>query len=613
MTILHSLVGLHQRLAAEKTNPTAPYGFSRENISYAIVLSPSGEPMDVQDLRDTAGKTPKPSRRDVPCGVKRTGQPLPNFLWDKTAFSLGVKRNADTKALVPVVREHAAFKDFHRRLLATCEDDGALALLRFLDRWRAEDFESLRYAEHMLDTNVVFRLDGAALEFLHERDSLKDIWLNHLAEKEDESAKGLCLVTGERAAIARLHPSVKGVDGAQSSGASMVSFDKDAFKSFGKERGANAPVSAHAAFAYTAALNTLLERDSRRRIRIGDTTMVFWAEAAADDTSAAAAEDLFSLIVAPTVAPTDAEETAKVADKLAAVAKGRPLVQVDPKLHEDTRFCILGLAPNAARVSIRFWHQNTIGELARHIREHWRDLRLDPIPWRSPPAAWRLLQETAVQDKAKKSKAKKIPPTLGGALMRAILSGGRYPRSLLAAIIGRMRADKNITGLRVAICKACLARDHHLGITKEDVHVALNREETNPAYRLGRLFAVYESVQQAALGNVKTTIKDSYFGGASATPASFFPLLERNSASHLAKLRKSDDKERLAHWFDREIDEILAGMKTAFPRSLPLEDQGRFAIGYHHQRNARRKTNSTQATDSTPAKSPSVIHHEDNS
>lgn len=581
MTILNSLVGLYERLAADETAPAV--GFSRENISYAVMLSPAGEVVDVQDVRDTSSGKPRPSRRPVPRAVKRTGQPVPNFLWDKTTFALGV----GAREPVLVEREHAAFKDFHRRLLATCEDPGARAFLRFLDRWRAEDFEShpafRRHAEDMLDTNVVFRIDGAELEFLHERPFVRDICLNGLKQGEE----GLCLVTGERAAIARLHPSVKGVAGAQPAGASMVSFDKDAFKSFGKERGANAPVSKRAAFAYTAALNTLLERDSRRRIRIGDTTTVFWAEAAGNKAHAAAAEDLFSLMLDPS--PTDEEESVKVANKLAKVAEGRPLAEVNPGVDEDTRFCVLGLAPNAARVSIRFWHRNTIGELARHIAEHWRDLRLEPAPWRTPPAAWRLLGETAVQ-----GKAQNIPPTLGGALMRAILGGGPYPRSLLAAIVGRMRADKHVTGQRAAICKMCLVREHRLGFGEEEVPVSLSREEANPAYRLGRLFAMYEKVQRAALPNLNATIKDRYFGAASATPASVFPLLERNSMHHLAWLRRNE-RGGLAHVFDDEIDEILGGMGTVFPRSLRLEDQGRFAIGYHHQRKTKGKNDGSDA------------------
>ena len=598
MTILESLVGLHKRLAAGGTAPA--FGFSRENVSYVIDFSQDGSEVGVQDIRDTSVRPPRPRRLDVPRAVKRTGQPLPNFLWDKTSFALG----SGTKAPDVVAREHAAFKKFHRRLLATCDDCDARAFLRFIDRWRAEDFERLSYAEDMLDASVVFRPAGASLEFLHQRSFVRDIWLNHLAE--EESAKGLCLVTGERAAIARLHPSVKGVAGAQSSGASLVSFDKDAFKSFGKERGANAPISERAAFAYTASLNALLEHDSRQRIRIGDATTVFWAEAVQNQAHAAAAEDLFSLLLDPP--STDAEETAKVADRLTAVAEGRPLDEVDPDVDRDTRFCVLGLAPNAARLSIRFWHRNTIGEFARRIARHWSDLSLEPSPWRTPPAAWRLLRETAAQ-----GKAQNIPPTLGGALMRAILGGGRYPRSLLAAVVGRMRADKHVTGRRAAICKACLARDHRWGFEKEDVPVGLNREEANAAYRLGRLFALYESVQWEALDRrVNATIKDRYFGAASATPASIFPLLVRNSTNHLATLRKNE-KGGLANWFDRQIEDIVAGIDTKFPSSLRLEDQGRFAIGYYHQRETRRKTDKDNdgSASVTAVETPSLFKDED--
>ena len=229
-------------------------------------------------------------------------------------------------------------------------------------------------------------------------------------------------------------------------------------------------------------------------------------------------------------------------------------------------------------MSIRFWYEDSIGAISRRIGEHWRDLHLEPTPWRTPPSARRLLYETAVQ-----RKAENIPPMLTGAVMRAILSGGRYPRSLLTAVIVRMRTDKEITGLRTAICKASLARDHRLGFEEEDVPVSLNPDETNPAYRLGRLFAVYENVQRAALGSVNATIKDRFFAAASATPASVFPLLERNASNHIASLRKGD-KGGLAHWFETEIDSIFSGVDSTFPRSLRLEDQGRFAIGYHHQR-----------------------------
>ena len=233
MTVLQALAGLHERLSA--TGEAPDFGFSRENISYAILIPLDGAGVEVQDIRDISDRVPRPSRREVPRPVKRTGQPLPNFLWDKTAFALGVKRDSKTRQPVPAEREHAACRDLHRRLLADCDDDAVRAFLRFLDRWRPDDYRRLRHADEMLDENVVFRPDGE-LEFLHDRASVKRIWSDHL--EESGGAEGRCLVTGKRASIARLHPSVKGIAGAQSSGASIVSFDKDAFRSFDKERGA---------------------------------------------------------------------------------------------------------------------------------------------------------------------------------------------------------------------------------------------------------------------------------------------------------------------------------------------------------------------------------------
>ena len=570
MTVLQALARHYDRLVANGEAPE--YGYSRESVSYAIVLSPGGEGVDVIPLLNTSGRRPRPSLRPVPRPVPRTSGIASNFLWDKTAYVLGMKRDRNTKLPIPAEAEHDAFKALHKRMLANAEDEGLTALQTFLREWQNGDYAVLHHADDMLDTNVVFRLDGDP-SFLHERPAARSIWMDYLEMQAGTEA--LCLVSGRHAPMERLHPKVKGVKGAQSSGASIVSFNLDAFESFGKCQGGNAPVSERAAFAYTSALNTLLAPGSRRRIQIGDATTVFWAEARGNEVLATAAEDLFSTLADPS---TDEEEAVEVSDKLSAVAEGRPLAEVEPAVHEDTRFHVLGLAPNAGRLSVRFWCEDSIGAFARRMGEHWRDLRLEPTPWRTPPAVWRLLYETAAH-----RKTDNIPPVLSGTLIRAVLTGGRYPHSLLAAVVARMRADKNITGLRAAICKASLARDHRLGFEKEHVPVSLNREETNPAYRLGRLFAVYEGVQRAALPNINATIKDRYFSAASATPASVFPLLERNSANHIALLRKSGKGGR-AHWFEHEIDSILDGVDTSFPRSLHLQDQGRFAIGYHHQR-----------------------------
>ncbi len=583
MTVLQALAQHHERLVRAGEAPS--FGFSHVPISYALVLSLEGAVVDVAPLLDTSGRKPRPTPYEVPQPVKRTSGVASNFLWDKSSYVLGIKRDADTKQPVPARREHAAFKKLHANLLMQAEDPALQALRRFLDQWTAASYASLPNADDMLDQNILFRLDGE-LSFIHQRTKARDIWIRHLAEQY--GTEGLCLVNGSTGPLARLHAPIKGVRGAQSSGAAIVSFNLDAFESFGKKQGANAPVSEQAAFAYATALNTLLARDSRRRIQIGEATTVFWAEATGGDVAANAAEELFAMLVEP---PTAAEEEARIADKLIAIGSGRPLVDTAPGVDEQTRFHVLGLSPNAARLSIRYWCTDTLGAFARRIVDHWRDLRIEPLPWRTPPAAWRVLIETAPQ-----RKADRIPPIFGGALMRAILTGGPYPRSLLAAIIMRMRQDHVINGLRAAICKACLARDYRLGLSNEDVPVSLNPNETNVAYRLGRLFAVYERVQTAALGNVNATIRDRYFGAASATPASIFPLLERTSGHHLASLRKND-KAGLALWFEREIDDILAGVDTALPRSLRLEEQGRFAIGYHHQRASRRRGSADETTD----------------
>ena len=566
MTILQALASCHDRFIAKGETPD--YGFSNERISYAIVLSPeSGKAVDVVPLLDTSGKKPRPRLYKVPQPVKRTSGIASNFLWDKTAYALGIKRDSRTKQAVPAEREHAAFKKLHEDMLNGADDEGLQALLRFMDGWRREAYDSLPHSEEMLDTNVVFRLDGER-RLLHERPAVKTIWVNYLDAQPGE--EGVCLVTGDRARIKRLHPAVKGVMHAKSSGASVVSFNLDAFESFGKSQGANAPVSERATFAYTTALNTLLAHGSRRRIQIGDATTVFWAEAPE------AEEVVSAFLQCP---PEDDTESVLVRDVIEEMAHGVPLEQAAPDIDPGTRYYVLGLGPNAARLSVRFWHQGTLGELSGRFREHWQDIRLDPSPWRTQPAARQILYETALQ-----RKPENIPPALGGALLRAIITGGRYPRPLFATVVARMRADGDITGRRAAICKACLARDYRLGFEEEDVPVSLNPDETNPAYRLGRLFAVYEGVQRAALGHdVNATIKDRYFGAASTAPASIFPLLERNSAHHLSSLRRSG-KGGLARWFEREIDAILAGVDTAFPRSLRLEDQGRFALGYHHQR-----------------------------
>ena len=569
MTILQALDGYYKRLG--KTVPS--FGYSREKISYALVLSPEGEVKDLLCLLEPSGKKPRPKLLEVPQAVKRTSGIKSNFLWDKTSYVLGVSRREGER----IAQEHADFRATHETALADAKDEGLVALRGFISQWTPEQFYASRlFSSEMLDTNLVFRL-GDEPSFIHKRPAARDLVASRKTTTADQS--GFCLVTGDTAPIVRLHTPIKGVQGAQTSGAALVSFNLEAFESFGKSQGNNAPVSERAAFGYGTALNALLERDSRNRLRIGDATTVFWAEAdGVGEDAARAAEDAFARLADP---PTNEQEARKVADVLENIATGRPIKECVPEVRPETRFYVLGLAPNAARLSVRFWHRDDIGRLAKRIGQHWQDLRIEPQPWKTPPAVWRLLCETASQ-----RKAENIPPLLSGALMRAILTGNSYPRSLLATIVMRIRADREVNGLRAALCKAYLARDFRLDFKKEDVPVALNRDEPNPAYRLGRLFAVLERVQRAGLGNVNATIRDRYFGSASAAPNVAFPMLIRNAKNHLKTIRgrRGRQGQRLANWFEKEIGSILDGLAdTAFPRSLSLDDQGRFAIGYYQQ------------------------------
>ncbi|WP_006786410.1 type I-C CRISPR-associated protein Cas8c/Csd1 [Thiorhodospira sibirica] len=579
--ILQALSRYYQRLVEQQIKDIAPFGYSPEKISFEILLTRDGAVAQINDIRDTSQKKPQPKILLVPAAFKRPGTGAkPFFLWDKTSYVLGVS-NTSKRA----DKEHEAFVELHETVLAGADDPGLKALLSFLRGWSPEQFEERGFPADMVDANLVFRMDGEHC-YLHDRPAARAVRARLLAgdEGQETSANSaVCLVNGDVAPVARLHPAIKmNRSDAQSSGVSIVSFNKSSFESYAKSQGENAPVSTRAAFAYTTVLNYLLRQGehNRQRLRVGDASVVFWAEAA-DAQRASAAEDLFATLLSPPA--DDASEAARVRAVLDRIAKGRPVADLAPNLEPGTRMYVLGLAPNASRLSVRFWQVDTLGVLIGRIAQHAEDLHLEPLPWRTEPSVWRLVLATA-PSRDGRAKSEDVSPLLAGEFMRAILSGGRYPRSLLANTLMRLRADGNINGLRVALCKAVLAREQRRGIrtSKEEIPVSLDKQSTQPGYLLGRLFAVLESVQRAALGSqINATIRDRYYGAASATPAAIFPVLLRNTQNHLSKLRK----ERRGHAvnLEKDIHEIIGGLPEQFPRSLKIEDQGRFAIGYYHQ------------------------------
>lgn len=477
------------------------------------------------------------------------------------------------------------------------ESKAMAAMAKFYSFWNKNKRHNL-ISEEALDENFVFRLLEDDKNFVHECPEFTTQWHDYLNNYRSKLTEGQCLIEGDKTHIADLHIRIKGVDDAQSSGAYIVSFNKDSFESYGLKRGKNASVGTDAAFKYVTALNHLLRKDTKnnQRLKIGDAITVFWAESANKTSDVEREENFLADLINPdteeTASLTDGQQTASLATVLQQVAQGIPLKELRPDLNLATKFYVLGISPNAARLAIRFWYATTLYEMARNIGQHYLDLALEPQPKNGLPKIRHLTYATA-RIYIKKDKEEidfdSISPQLAGNLARAVFTGQFYPQSLLSLVLMRMRLDGKVDFNRVALCKAVINREIRLNKkTTQEIPMSLDIEEKNAAYRMGRLFAVIEGIQEEALGKeINATIRDRYWGAASATPALVFPMLERNMMNHLAKIRKEPEKRKLAGFLDGQIEKIKEGMPTFYPKSLNLQEQGRFAIGYYHQRSSR--------------------------
>lgn len=563
--ILQALHAYYWRKQADPDprNRLPAYGLEDKEIPFIIEIDADGGLVDLTDTRALQGKKKVGQRFLVPQGVKKTSGVAANLLWDTVEYVLGV----DTRGKPDrVAEQHNQFCARIRGLpAAALADSGVQAVVAFLDSLDLSLFESLPCWPDILTANplMTFRVHPE-LALVCQRPAV----IAAAAQEGEPSAGSTCLVTGEPAEIERLHSAIKGVWGAQTSGANIVSFNLDAFRSYGKGQGDNAPVGKPAAFAYTTALNHLLERNSRQRIQVGDASTVFWAERPNDLETLV--PDLFG------EPPKDDPDrgTAAVKALYSAVASGKFVVG-DSADH----FHVLGLAPNAARIGIRFWETAPAMALAERIRRHFDRLKIAHGP-RDPEhlSVFRLLAACAVQ-----GKADNIPPNLGGEVMRTILADLPYPATLLGAAVQRCRAEQQVTYPRAALIKAWLNRSLQYQTQphpEKEFLPVLDVTNPNPAYRLGRLFATVEKIQEEASPGLNATIRDRYYGAASGTPVAVFATLLRLKNHHLGKLNTGR-----AVQMERLIGEILGGL-TDFPGNLALPEQGRFALGYYHQRQA---------------------------
>lgn len=574
--ILQSLYDYYQRKALDPdpARRLPAFGLEEKEIPFIIELRADGQPLGITDTRQGEGKNKIARRYLVPQGVKRASGIAANLLWDTAEYALGAGSRDNPQRLHA---QHAAFRRRIEELPAAAHADvGVRALTAFYASHGAAALSTDPCWPEILASNaiVTFRLHAETL-LLCQRAAV----LAAAAEPSaaDSPRHPVCLITGQHAAPERLHAAIKGVWGAQTSGANIVSFHLKAFTSYDKEQGDNAPVGKAAAFAYTTALNHLLARGSRQRMQVGDASTVFWAQEEDID-----AEDGFAAIFSEDDAGA---RIGLVRSLLSAVHSG----QFDGGRGQN-RFFVLGLAPNAARLAVRFWHAAPLADVAQRIRQWFDDLAIVRSPGDPEyPTLFRLLTACAVL-----RKAANIPPNLGGDIMRAILSGEPYPTTWLNAAVARCRAEQTVTYHRAAAIKACLNRRLRFppsSSPERKLLPMLDPENPNPAYQLGRLFATLEKIQEEASPGLNATIRERYYGAASSTPVSVFTTLLRLKNHHLAKLTN----RRRAGNFERLIGEILEPV-TDFPKQLALPEQGRFALGYYHQRqNFFTKTN--QASD----------------
>lgn len=548
------------------------FGFEQKEIPFLLEIKADGEAVQLIDTRTPNDKKKLVGRSyRVPQGVKKTSGVAANLLWDTLEYVVGVDARGNHKR---VAKQHAAFR---QRIEALPEealsDAGVVAVRQFFNKLSIGKLQDFPAWAEVLESNriVSFRLHGD-LELVCQRPAVVQA-AQQLAD-EGESPVGMCLVIGVQAPVERLHTSIKGVWGAQTSGANIVSFNARAFESYGKteRQGENAPVSKAVAFAYTTALNHLLRKGSPQRVQIGDASTVFWAE---KDTE-------FEAIIPGVFAddPDQGRDTVRALFEAMHTGKWG-------KADGDTAMHVLGLAPNAARISIRFHHRLPLRELAADVQQYFNDLEMVRGP-NDPqyPSLFRLLTAVAVQ-----GKADNIPPNLGGAIVDSVFAGldVPYPSLWLNAAVGRCRAEQNVSYLRAAAIKACLNRQIRRlrnptssvarpPSSEKEFPPMLDPSNTHSAYRLGRLFAVLERAQEIANPGINATIRDRYYGAASSTPVAVFTTLLRLEKAHLKKMPSSQ-----AAWIESLIGEVLDPVPD-FPKHLTLPDQGRFALGYYQQR-----------------------------
>lgn len=568
--ILQALVSYYETLAARGELPQP--GWAPVKVSYVLNLDDQGDITTVICIKEEVTRKKKkglvPQIIQLPAIPRRSGKSISSyFLYDNSKYILGVDKTDPPERSLECFQ---ATKSFYEKLLATVEHPAAHALLAFFAHWEPEKMlEHPAFAHQDINdilgsSNLIFRYRG---QFLHEIPAIRQVWQEYYNNNDQSGEVFPCLITGQIGPVARLHPSIKGIPGAQSSGASLVSFNAPAFCSYDREQGLNAPTSQYAAFAYGAALNHLI---ATQNTRVGDVTLLFWAESGEEAYADALKQFSFG----------DEDDKYKEEDLkglMDSLAEGADVEWDGTRIDPNMTFYILGISPNAARLSVRFFLRNSFGQFIRNVKAHYDRLEIvrpsfdpfDNIP------VWRMLKETVNPN----SREKKPAADMAGDTLRAILTNMPYPATLLNGVTLRIRADREMNRTRAAILKAYYLKNRNPFVPEEVLTVSLNPDCNDKAYVLGRLFSVLETIQSAANPGIKATIRDRYFNSASATPSVVFPTLVNLALKHLGKL-----EEKTAHFYEQQMEELMDRLGMAFPDRMNRSQQGAFQLGYYQQR-----------------------------
>lgn len=572
--LLQSLVKLYEAWAEK--GEIEKLGWNPVKISYGISLDEEGNVDEIIHLKTNAPKGNKeiPSLISLPMPVKRSVGVASNFLYDNATYVFGYDNsNKPDRAK----QCFDCFRSVGNKVLENSDDEFSTVIKKFLqkDYSEFENLSDLLTELNCTETTVDDILNkGANLllmplgKFPTDSKAICKSWNSYY--EHSDAPKGVCLVTGKDDHIAKLHPVIKGIRGAQAAGASLVSFNATAFDSYGKENGYNAPVSEYAAFAYTSALNKLVS-DNDHRVFSGDTTVVCWTE---DGESAY--QDVFASIF-----NSDDEVKQKdLHDTIVSIVNGNEVKWEGIPLNPSNNFYILGISPNSARLSVRFFIQNTFGKVMENLLKNQQRMEMvkpgfekfNYIP------LWRILGETV----NKKSRDKKCKPHLAGDVLNSIINDYNYPSTLYYGILGRISAEQNINWVKASVLKAYLLKNYDSKY-KEEITVDYNENSNNKAYLLGVLFSNLEEIQNTANPGIKSTIRDRYFTAASSTPSRVFPILIDLAQNHIKKIPNVGAKVNC----QKMLTETMSKLGDKFPNRLKLDEKGMFQLGYYQRTQER--------------------------